>query len=195
MCNKKIEKYLTTACIFALAVSALVNAKCIAVTAKTCNEMSAQVLELEKQVIALQKEVEEQKNMIIVEQEKEETEAPKREVNYNYDYILRVVAAECRGESLEGQMAVAQVIRQRAEDSGMTPEEVVKQKYQFASPVSMDLVNDSVREACERVLINGESVTDKPIKHFYSTKNGFVSAGHEKKTYVMTIGYHKFFMD
>ena len=116
-------------------------------------------------------------------------------VDYDYDYVLRVVAAECRGEPFAGQMAVVQTIRERAEQRGLTPEEVVKQPNQYASPVPMSLVNESVREACYRVLINGESVTDKPIQHFYSTAGGFVSRTHEKLTHVMTVGYHKFFMD
>lgn len=116
-------------------------------------------------------------------------------IDYDYEYVLRVVAAECRGEPLDGIMAVAQVIRERADTKGKTPEEIVKEKLQFAAPTSMENVNANVLEACRRVLLEGESVTDKPIKYFYSTKNGFVSATHEKKTYVMTIGYHKFFMD
>ena len=118
-----------------------------------------------------------------------------RVINYDYNYVLRVVAAECRGEPLNGIMAVAQVIRERADANGKTPEEIVKEKYQFAEPASMDKVNDNVREACERVLIKNESVTNKPIKYFYSTVGGFVSETHEKKVYVMTIGNHKFFMD
>lgn len=121
-------------------------------------------------------------------------EPTKADVNYDYDYVLRVVAAECRGEPFDGQMAVVQTIRERAKQRGLTPEEVVKQPNQYASPVPMSLVTESVREACWRVLINGESVTDKPIQHFYSTAGGFVSKTHEKLTYVMTIGYHKFFM-
>ena len=116
-------------------------------------------------------------------------------VNYDYDYVLRVVAAESRGEPFEGQMAVAQTIRERAKQRGLTPEEVVKEPNQYASPVPMSLVSESVREACWRVLVNGESVTDKPIQHFYSTAGGFVSKTHEKMTYVMSVGYHKFFMD
>ena len=91
-------------------------------------------------------------------------------------------------------MAVAQCIRETAQVTGQTPEQVVKVKNQYASPVSMNLVNDSVREACERVFINGESVVDEPIRYFYSTNNGFVSNWHENSlTYVTTIGCHRFF--
>lgn len=120
-------------------------------------------------------------------------------LNYDYNYVLRVVAAECRGESLEGQMAVAQCIRETSKATGMTPEEVVKQvntngARQYTTPVSMDLVNDSVREACERVFINGESAVDEPIRYFYSIRNGGYSSWHENSLdYVITIGNHKFF--
>lgn len=120
-------------------------------------------------------------------------------INYDYDYVLRVVAAECRGEPLNGQMGVAQCIRETAKVTGMTPEEVVKQinpngTRQYTTPVSMDLVNDSVKEACERVFINGESAVDEPIRYFYSIRNGGYSAWHENSLeYVITIGNHKFF--
>ena len=121
------------------------------------------------------------------------------ELNYDYDYVLRVVAAECRGEPLNGQMAVAQCIRETSIATGMTPEEVVKQvnsngTRQYTTPVSMDLVNDSVREACERVFINCESAVDESIRYFYSIRNGGYSSWHENSLeYVITIGNHKFF--
>lgn len=121
------------------------------------------------------------------------------EINYDYDYVLRVVAAESRGESLEGQMAVAQCIRETANATGMTPEQVVKQVSasgvrQYTTPVDISLVTDSVREACERIFINGESVVDEPIRYFYCIRNGGYSSWHENSlTYVITIGNHKFF--
>lgn len=120
-------------------------------------------------------------------------------INYDYDYVLRVVAAECRGEPIEGQMGVAQCIRETSEATGMTPEEVVKQvnpngTRQYSVPTSMENVNDNVREACERVFINGESAVDEPIRYFYSIRNGGYSSWHENSLeYVITIGNHKFF--
>lgn len=125
--------------------------------------------------------------------------AEKPVINYDYDYVLRVVAAECRGESLEGQMAVAQCIRETSRVTGMTPEEVVKQvnpngTRQYSLPTSAENVNDNVREACERVFINGESSVDEPIRYFYSIREGGYSKWHEESlTYVTTIGGHKFF--
>lgn len=120
-------------------------------------------------------------------------------INYDYDYVLRVVAAECRGEPIEGQMAVAQCIRETSRVTGMTPEEVVKQvnpdgTRQYSLSTEMENVNDNVREACERVFINGESAVDEPIRYFYSIRNGGYSSWHENSLeYVITIGNHKFF--
>ena len=152
---------------------------------------------MQKRIDALNNEIAEMQTQMI-EAEIEIVEE-KPALNYDYDYVLRVVAAECRGEPLNGQMAVAQCIRETANATGMTPEEVVKQinpngTRQYTTPVSMDLVNDSVREACERVFINDESAVDEPIRYFYSIRNGGYSAWHENSLeYVITIGNHKFF--
>lgn len=113
---------------------------------------------------------------------------------YDYEYVLRVVAAECRGEPYEGQMAVAQCILNTAWARSMTPEEVVKEKNQYAKPVSNLEHIELVREACDAVFFRGETVTDEPIRFFYATRNGFVSEGHERRyEFVMQIGDHKFF--
>ena len=152
------------------------------------------VVELNTELEAHVAEYEESRELVqeVVAYSAPPVEEPK--LNYDYDYVLRVVAAESRGEPLEGQIGVAQCIRETAKATGQTPEQVVKVKNQYASPVSMDLVTDSVREACERVFINGESITDEPIRYFYSTGGGFVSKWHENSlTYVLTIGNHKFF--
>ena len=90
------------------------------------------------------------------EQELEESlvqqEASMPEFGYDYEYVMRVVAAESRGEPYEGQLAVAQCIRETSERNMMTPEEVVKQvnkngTRQYAKPVDISVVTDSVRDA------------------------------------------------
>lgn len=152
--------------------------------------------EMQKKIDMLNNEIAKMQTQMI---EKEIATVEETVLNYDYDYVLRVVAAECRGEPLNGQMGVAQCIRETSEATGMTPEEVVKQvnpngTRQYSTPVSMDLVNDNVREACERVFINGESAVDEPIRYFYSIRNGGYSAWHENSLeYVITIGNHKFF--
>ena len=128
-------------------------------------------------------------------------EARMPEFGYDYEYVMRVVAAESRGEPYEGQLAVAQCIRETSERTMMTPEEVVKQvnkngTRQYAQPVDIAVVTDSVRDACCDVFVHGISATDEPIRYFYSTASGFYSAWHENSLeYVMTIGNHRFFTE
>lgn len=139
------------------------------------------------------------------EQEMEESlvqqEASMPDFGYDYEYVLRVVAAESRGEPYEGQLAVAQCIRETSECTMMTPEEVVKQvnpngTRQYAQPVDISVVTDSVRDACCDVFVHGISATDEPIRYFYSTASGFYSAWHENSLeYVTTIGNHRFFKE
>ena len=139
------------------------------------------------------------------EQELEESlvqqEARIPDFGYDYEYVLRVVAAESRGEPYEGQLAVAQCIRETSERTMMTPEEVVKQvnpngTRQYAKPVDISVVTDSVRDACCDVFVHGISATDEPIRYFYSTASGFYSAWHENSLeYVTTIGNHRFFKE
>ena len=158
--------------------------------ANVINEVSS----LNTEISALNTEVDTLNNqMASLTQIVEET-TKKKAITWDYNYVLRVVAAESKGEPIEGQMGVAQTIYETAKATGMTPEQVVKQPNQYAPPDSMNAVNDSVREACERVFVNGETVTDEPIRYFYSTVGGFVSKWHENSLeYVMTIGNHKFF--
>ncbi len=180
-------------------------------TKEYVNDIKYDLVCLEQEVIVRTNKHKEDKEQLLamIEEQKaviEELQAMQIEpvaeipaLNYDYDYVLRVVAAECRGEPLNGQMGVAQCIRETSKATGMTPEEVVKQvnangTRQYTTPVSMDLVNDSVREACERVFINGESAVDEPIRYFYSIRNGGYSKWHENSLeYVITIGNHKFF--
>lgn len=83
------------------------------------------------------------------------------------ELIARVVAAEARGESLEGQMAVAQVIKDRSDLWGKTPEEIVLSPAQFADPYGGE-VPETTWDAVERVFIGGEKVFSEPVTHFYA---------------------------
>lgn len=132
-----------------------------------------------------------------VAHDKEQARMP--EFGYDYDYVVRVVAAESRGEPYEGQLAVAQCIAETAKRSLLNPEEVVKQvnkdgTRQYAKPIAESEVTQSVRDACLDVFVYGLCATDEPIQYFYSTKNGFYSKWHENSLeFVFQIGNHKFF--
>lgn len=71
------------------------------------------------------------------------------------DYVERVVAAEARGESFEGQAAVAEVILNRAILWDMDVMDVVTAKGQFAAPFQGE-ISESVKEAVSRVFDYGE---------------------------------------
>lgn len=109
----------------------------------------------------------------------------------NYDYVVRVVMQESGNQSLEGQMAVAQCIATTAKVEGKSLYEVVTTPGQYASPYPGQ-PRASVVEACERVFINGERVVDADIRWFYNPAY-CTSSWHESKTYVTTIGDHRFF--
>lgn len=132
-----------------------------------------------------------------VAHDKEEARMP--EFGYDYEYVVRVVAAESRGEPYEGQLAVAQCIAETAKRSLLNPEEVVNQvskngTRQYAQPIAASEVTQSVRDACLDVFVYGSRATDEPIQYFYSTKNGFYSKWHENSLeFVIQIGNHKFF--
>lgn len=132
-----------------------------------------------------------------VAHDKEQAHMP--EFGYDYEYVVRVVAAESRGEPYEGQLAVAQCIAETAKRSLLNPEEVVKQvnkngTRQYAQPIAESEVTQSVRDACLDVFVYGLCATDEPIQYFYSTKNGFYSKWHENSLeFVVQIGNHKFF--
>ena len=123
-------------------------------------------------------------------------EAKIPDFGYDFDYVVRVVASECRGEPYWGQVAVAQCILETSEKTLLTPEEVVKMKNRYASPCETQEEKDLVMDACIDVFIHGEKAFDEPIEYFYSTRGGFVSDWHENNLeYVATIGNHKFFKD
>ena len=116
------------------------------------------------------------------------------DLGWDWDYVLGVVAQECRGEPYDGQMAVAQCILDTAQLRNMTPEEVVKLPNRYASPLNNDKAKSDVEDACIAVFILGERITSEPIEYFYSTVGGKYSHWHETDLiHVMTIGNHKFF--
>ena len=66
------------------------------------------------------------------------------------EMIERVVAAEARGESFEGQAAVAEVIYNRCINRGQSVEEVIWADKQFAHPYGGEISQDT-REAVAAV--------------------------------------------
>lgn len=121
--------------------------------------------------------------------------APDEEIGWDFDYVVRVVGAEARGEPWEGKLAVCQCIQETAERTGKTPYEVVQKGY--ASPVGYDVMDgmEDVNEACLLVFLNGYKPFTEPIQYFYSTENGFYSKWHESQVFCYEIGTHRYFKE
>lgn len=120
---------------------------------------------------------------------------PDEEIGWDFDYVVRVVGAEARGEPWEGKLAVCQCIQEAAERTGKTPYEVVQKGY--ASPISHDVTDgmEDVNEACLLVFLNKYKPFAEPIQYFYSTSNGFYSEWHESQVFCFEIGSHRFFKE
>lgn len=104
------------------------------------------------------------------------------------EIIERVVAAEARGETLKGQMAVANVIKDRAELWNMTPTEVVTAKGQFAKPFQGEISEDT-KLAVEIIFDKGIRVFKEPVTHFASNNPWWA----EHKAIIGKIGVHTFY--
>ena len=81
--------------------------------------------------------------------------------------IERIVASEARGESVEGMMAVAQVIRDRSTEWGMSVTDVVMAPGQFAPPYTGE-ISPEVVQAVWAVFDEGMSVLEVPTTHFHA---------------------------
>lgn len=99
-------------------------------------------------------------------------EAPIVVIDYDmsesdFELVCGVVAAEARGEGLEGQMAVAQVIKNRHELWGKSINEVCTAKGQFAKPAKT--FDETTYTAVHRVFRYDAKVFEEPITHFHTT--------------------------
>lgn len=121
------------------------------------------------------------------------------------DYIERVVAAEARGEryggkitgawgtTYKGMVAVAQVIYDRTacpNNWGTTPYSTAAAKGQFAEPYQ-GTISKEVKAAVSAVFDYEYRITEKPL-YFFCMNNCYPNWVYTK-TYVMTIGNHKFY--
>ena len=107
------------------------------------------------------------------------------------EVIEKVVMAEARGESLEGQMAVAQTIRDRCIERGQDPIEVCTAPNQYAT-IDMP-ATDRVKDAVMFVFDYGHSVFEFPTMYFYQSEMIDEPEFLAEKTFRGQIGPHRFF--
>ena len=103
------------------------------------------------------------------------------------DLVCRIVMAEARGEDLQGQMAVAQVILDRSTLWDMSVTDVVTAPGQFADPYTGE-ISDFAQLAVANVFDGGVRVFDDPVTHF-AEGDPYWSVGKECRG---RIGIHKF---
>ena len=109
------------------------------------------------------------------------------------DLVERVVAAEARGESIEGQMAVAQTIMDRAVTRKQSITRVCTAKNQFAKPYQGE-VSEKTKDAVSFVFDKGEKVFEQ-VTHFYAWELIAPPDWTEEKEFIGEIDGHRFYTD
>ena len=116
------------------------------------------------------------------------------------ELVARIVAAEAGGEDYDGMVAVAQVIRNRAEHPnkklyGNGISEVCLKPSQFAAPRQGDMSKfEQCYAAVDAVFAEGETVFDEPITHFCNPAKSSPRWA-DVLTYCGSIGRHDFYME
>ena len=110
----------------------------------------------------------------------------------DYERMLVECAVMCEsgGESVKGQMMVAQSILDGSLRNNYTVTQTIA-KYKVATTAYF-YVTDEVKESVARVFDNGERITEEKTDLWYNPAM-VVSAWHEAQNYVITVGSHRFF--
>ncbi len=186
MKTKTLTKFAIIFLILLLIQSVFIS-KLTTVNNVLANECISNEHSLKEEITLLKNEIRALENELKQAKEKElinayELTQEEREI------IERVVAAEARGETLKGQMAVANVIKDRAELWNMTPKEVVTAKGQFAEPFQGEISEDT-KLAVEIIFDKGIRVFKEPVTHFASNNPWWA----EHKAIIGKIGVHTFY--
>jgi hypothetical protein len=186
MKTKTLTKFAIIFLILLLIQSVFIS-KLTTVNNVLANELTKNEHSLKEEITLLKNEIRTLENELKQAKEKElinayELTQEEREI------IERVVAAEARGETLKGQMAVANVIKDRAELWNMTPTEVVTAKGQFAEPFQGEISEDT-KLAVEIIFDKGIRVFEEHVTHFASNNPYWA----ENKTVRGSIGVHTFY--
>lgn len=104
--------------------------------------------------------------------------------------VCAVVMAESGGEPYEGQLAVAQCIRNACELDGIRPQEAIR-NYRYTKPAKS--WTESVSKAVNAVFWQGEKAVDEPIRWFYAPALCRSDWHENALTFAAEIGGHRFF--
>ncbi|MCR8994567.1 cell wall hydrolase [Brevibacillus laterosporus] len=110
-------------------------------------------------------------------------------------WLSRVVSSEAKGESVKGQIAVANVVLNRVE-SDKYPDSIKKvvfQKRQFSSVRDKSIYKEPTEEAVKsaKKALKGERVINKDVMFFYNPKIA-TSRWLDTRRKAVDIGSHRF---
>ena len=117
---------------------------------------------------------------------------PDPTLDYDWEYILCMVAAEIQTGSKENQMALAQCVRNTSERDGRSIGQVLQEDYS-AEPCDPSIVSDSIKDTCYRIFVLHETVIPTNVEVMYSTSGGFYSTWHEQQQFEFQIEGIKYF--
>lgn len=117
---------------------------------------------------------------------------PDPALDYDWEYILCMVAAEIQTGSKENQMALAQCVRNTSERDGRPIGQVLQEDYS-AKPCDPFIVSDSIKDTCYRIFILHETVIPTNVEVMYNTSGGFYSNWHEQQQFEFQIENIKYF--
>jgi len=103
--------------------------------------------------------------------------------------VCEIVMAEAGGESLKGQMAVAQCILNGCQYEDMRPEELVVE-YKYTK--TRKSPSQSVKDAVSAVFDDGKMAVNERILYFYAPDR-VTPTFHLTQEFVIEIGGHKFY--
>lgn len=111
-------------------------------------------------------------------------------------WLSRIISAEARGESVEGQIAVGNVVMNRVR-SNQFPNSikgVIFQKGQFSPVMNGSIHKSPTQTALEsaRKVLDGQVVVSNDALYFYSPKYTGRSNWIRSRTIVREIGTHRF---
>lgn len=117
---------------------------------------------------------------------------PDPTLDYDWEYILCMIAAEIQTGSKENQMALAQCVRNTSERDGRSIGQVLQEDYS-AEPCDPSIVSDSIKDTCYRIFVLHETVIPTNVEVMYSTFGGFYSTWHEQQQFEFQIEGIKYF--
>lgn len=117
---------------------------------------------------------------------------PDPALDYDWEYILCMVAAEIQTGSKENQMALAQCVRNTSERDGRSIGKILQEDYS-AKPCDPSMVSDSIKDTCYRIFVLHETVIPTNVEVMYNTSGGFYSSWHEQQQFEFQIEGIKYF--